>query len=150
MIFSELGLISVDLSKTSRQPTRSVNSTSTNTALTELQSMITFHHANTRGSGASRLRIAHLCVLKQLSSTYHVTFFAAPNTDHKHKFSLESHQHTQDLWYTIHIYPAKFHGRQSGGSTQIPSLTVVDAGHLSKISLHISAQDETTNVGARR
>ena len=39
-----------------------VNSTPTNTARTELHSMITFHHANTRGSRAGRLRIAHLCV----------------------------------------------------------------------------------------
>ena len=41
-----------------------VHSTSTNTERTELHSMITFHHANTRGSRAGRLRIAHLCVLK--------------------------------------------------------------------------------------
>ena len=34
------------------------------------------------------LKIAHLCVPKQLSSTCHVSFLAAPDTDHKHKFSL--------------------------------------------------------------
>ena len=34
------------------------------------------------------LKIAHLCVPKQLSSTCHVSFFAASDTDHKHKFSL--------------------------------------------------------------
>ena len=68
--------------------------------------------------------IAHLCVPKLLSSTCHVSFPAAPDTDHKHKFSLtylaflSEHQiwypitqHTQDLWYTIHIFSAKFHGR---------------------------------------
>ena len=66
----------------------SVNSTPTNTARTELHSMITFHHANMRGSRAGRLRIAHICVIKQLSSTCHVSFHAAPVTDHKHKFSL--------------------------------------------------------------
>ena len=44
-----------------------------NTARTELHSMITFHHANTRGT---------------LSSTCHVSFLAAPDTDHKHKISL--------------------------------------------------------------
>ena len=41
-----------------------VNSTPTNTARTELHSMITFHHAKTRGSRAAKLRIAHLCVPK--------------------------------------------------------------------------------------
>ena len=47
-----------------RQDAFSVNSTPTNTARTELHSMITFHHANTRGSRAAKLRIAHHCVLK--------------------------------------------------------------------------------------
>ena len=65
-----------------------VNSTPTNAARTELHSMTTFHHAKTRSSRAERLRIAHLCVLKQLSSTCHVSFLAALDTDHKHKFSL--------------------------------------------------------------
>ena len=51
-----------------------------------LESLTTFHHANTRGSRSGRLRIAYLCVLKQLSSTCHVSFL--PDTDHKHKFSL--------------------------------------------------------------
>ena len=40
-----------------------VNSTPTNTARTELDSMIAFHHANTRGSRAAKLKIAHFCVL---------------------------------------------------------------------------------------
>ena len=61
---------------------------STNTARTELHCMITYHHANTRVSRAERLRITHLCVLKLVSSTCHVTFLAAPDTDHMHKFSL--------------------------------------------------------------
>ena len=65
-----------------------VNSTPTNAARTELHSMITLHHASTRGSRAAKLRIAHLCVPKQLSSTCHVSFFAAPDTDHKHKLCL--------------------------------------------------------------
>ena len=59
-----------------------VNSTPTNTARTELHSMTTSLHANTRGSRAGRLRIAHL------SSTCHVSFLAAPDTDHEHKFPL--------------------------------------------------------------
>ena len=41
-----------------------VNSTPINTASTKSStSMSTLHHANTRGSRAGRLRIAHLCVL---------------------------------------------------------------------------------------
>ena len=47
-------------------PLPSVNSTPTNTARTELHSIITFHHANTRGSRAGRPRIAHLCVIKSI------------------------------------------------------------------------------------
>ena len=59
------------------QPTGGgVNSTPTNTTRTELHSMITFHHANTRGSRAAKLRIAHLCVAKQLSSACHVSFLS--------------------------------------------------------------------------
>ena len=58
--------VSVAWSKTSSQPTGDVNCTRGNTARTELHSMITFHHANTRGSRAGRLRIAHLCVLKMI------------------------------------------------------------------------------------
>ena len=64
-----------------------LNSTPTNTARTELHRLTTFHHANTRGSRAGRLRIAHLCVVKQLSSTCRVWFLAAPDTVHNHKFS---------------------------------------------------------------
>ena len=137
--FSELGPVSVDWRQTFRKPTGCVNRTPTQRASTDAHSvsqhtlhrLTTFHHANTRGSRAGRLRIAHLCVPKQLSSTCHVPFLAAPDTDHKHKFSLthlphlsfrQSHQHTQDLWYTIHTYPVEV-PRQSGGSTQIPSLT---------------------------
>ena len=94
--FSELGPVSVDWRKTSRQPTVCANRTPTQTACTDAHSvsqhilnwLTTFHHANTRDSRTGRLRIAHLCVLKQLSSTCHVSFLAAPDTDHKHKFSL--------------------------------------------------------------
>ena len=73
-----------------------VNRTPTRIACTDAHSVSqhilnrlpTFHHANTRGSRAGRLRIAHYCVQKQLSSSRHVSFLAAPDTDHKHKFSL--------------------------------------------------------------
>ena len=48
-----------------------------------LHSLITFHHANMHGSS---LRI---CVRQNvLSSTRHVSFLAAPDTDHQHMFSL--------------------------------------------------------------
>ena len=89
--------------------------------------MITFHHANT-----PRLRIAHLCVLKQVSSTCHVSFLAAPDTDHQHKFSLPISS-TSPIFPTVSplqtspmildpYIPCDV-PRQSGGSTQIPSLT---------------------------
>ena len=61
--FSELGQVSVAWRKISSQPTeRGFNSTPRNAACTELHSMITFHHANTRGSRAAKLRIVHICV----------------------------------------------------------------------------------------
>ena len=50
--FSELGPVSVDWRKTSRQPTGCVNRTRTHTARTDAHSTITFRHANTRGSRA--------------------------------------------------------------------------------------------------
>ena len=78
------------------------NSTPTNTARTELHSMITFLHVNTRGSRAVRLRIAHLCVAKQLSSACHVSFFAAFDTDHKHKFSLTYFSYFSDNLANTH------------------------------------------------
>ena len=66
----------------------------------------------------------HIFVSLKLASTCHVLFFAAPDTDHQHKFSLthfhpfllsfrRSHLYKQALWFST----------QSGGSTQIPSLT---------------------------
>ena len=90
--------------------------------------LITFHHANTRGSRAGRIRISHLCVLEQLSSTCHVSFIAAPDTDHKHKFSLTCLTYLSDnLTHTRHSvhdpYLPYEDPRQSGGSTQIPFLT---------------------------
>ena len=64
--------------------------------------------------------------LKQLSSTCHVSFLAAPDTDHKQKFSLTyltclSPTHTRSLVHDP-FAPCDV-PRQSGGSTQIPSLT---------------------------
>ena len=105
---------------------KDVNGTPTNTARTELHSMITYHHANTRGSRAARLRIAHLCVLNKLSSTCHVSFLAASDTAAQAQvlspiFPTISPTHTrpsvhdEDLPCDVPL--------QSGGSTQIPSLT---------------------------
>ena len=122
----KLGPVSVAWRKTSRQPTGGVNSTPTNTARTELHSMITFHRVaqELQNSGL------HIFVsLKQMSSTCHLSFLAAPDTDHKHKFSLTHFIHlsylSDSLSFTIStrsILPCEV-PRQSGGSTRIPSLT---------------------------
>ena len=127
--FSELGPVSVAWRKNSSQPAAGVNSTPTSTSRTEMHSMITFHHANTRGSRAAKLRIAHLCaILKQLSSTCHVSLLAAL-ANHKHKFSLTylislptiSPTHTRPSVHDPYL-PCEV-PRQRSGSTQIPSLT---------------------------
>ena len=120
--FSELGQDTVAWRKTSSQPTRCVNSTPTNTARTELHGMITFHHANTRGSRAARLRIAHLCVLRTI--VIHVSCLVPCRTWHwpqaqvlSHPFHplllsfRRSHPHKRILWISTHVYPAMFHGR---------------------------------------
>ena len=70
-----------------------------------------------------------MCPSKQLSSTCHVPFLAAPDTIHRHKFSLSlspifptiSPTHTRPLVHDEYL-PCDV-PRQSGGSTQIPSLT---------------------------
>ena len=68
--------------------------------------------------------------LKQLSSTCHVSFLAAPDTDHKHKFSLTHFAYLSDDLPNTHTRPLVHDEylpfdvpRQSGGSTQIPSIT---------------------------
>ena len=88
-----------------------VNGTPTQIACTDAHSvsqhilnrLTTFHHANTRGSRAGRLRIAHLCVLKQVSSTCHFSFLDAPDTDLKHKLSLSP---TSPIFPTISHHQA--------------------------------------------
>ena len=72
------------------------------------------------------LKIAHLCVSKKLSSTCHVTFLAAPHTDHNHKFSLTyltyfSPSHPSLLAHDPYL-PCE-DSRHSGRSTQTPFLT---------------------------
>ena len=91
--FSEFGQVSVAWRKNSSQPTGGVISTPTNTARTELHSMITFHHANTRGSRAAKLRIVHLCVPK----TIDIQVSCLVLCDHKHKFSLTHFIHLSNL-----------------------------------------------------
>ena len=87
---------------------RHVNSRPTNTARAELRSMITFRHANTRGSRAGELRIAHLCVPKtkchprvMFQSFPHLTLTtSARSLSHPSHLPLlsfrQSHQHTQN------------------------------------------------------
>ena len=112
-----------------REYTLSVNRTSTQTACTDAHSvsqhmlnrMITFH--------GSRLHI--FVSQKYLSSTSHVSFLAAPDTDHKHKFSLTCLTYLCDVLFltpksfgrTTNICPVKIHGRVTD-QTQIPSLTL--------------------------
>ena len=85
--------------------------------------MITFHHANTRGSRAGRLRIAHLW-----SSMCHVSFLAAPDIEHKHKLShwkglddeprmvLHKHSDRSFFYFNLRLVPnAKLVFLQSSG-----------------------------------
>ena len=107
-----------------------VNSTPTNTARTELHSMITFHHANTRGSRAGRLRIAHLCVPQNMCHP-RVMFHSLPHLTLA--TSTSSLSPASPIFPTIsptHTRPSVHDEylpcdvpRQSGGSTQIPSPT---------------------------
>ena len=110
-----------------------VNRTPTQTACTDAHSvsqrilnrMITVHHANARGS---RMHIS--VSQKWLSSTCHVSFLAAPDTDHKHKFSITYLTNLSRRFVPSHPSPLAhdphFHcedPQQSGGSTHIPYLT---------------------------
>ena len=108
---------------------KSVNSTPTNTARTELHSISHF----ITGTSVAQDQGLHIFVsLKQLSSTCHVSFLAALDTDYKHKFSVTLFIHffylSDGLTFTnkhCESQPTKpcDGPRQSGGSTQIPSLT---------------------------
>ena len=93
----------------------SVNSTPTNTAHTELHSMITFHHANTRGARAAKLRFAHLCVHKTV--VIHVSCLIPCRTWHWPQAQLLSHPlhppllsfrrsllYKRALWFSTHTY----------------------------------------------
>ena len=86
---------------------------------------------------------------KQLSCTSHVSSFAAPDTDHKHKFSLlsfrQSHQHPQDLRYTTTVYPAMIHGRVADQHKS--HLSQVMSPKSSRSSLKTSSPDELSLTG---
>ena len=83
------------------------------------------------------------CVQIKLSSTCHVSFLAAPDTDHKNKFSLTdliyfsflsdslTNTHTQDQRASTHIYPAMFHGRVADQhKSHLSHLTAANTGAL--------------------
>ena len=91
--------------------------------------MIAFHHANTRGSRASRLRIAHLCVPEtdvMSHSLPHLTLTTStsslsPISSTSHIFPTVTPAHTRSLILDPYL-PCDF-PRQSGGSTQIAPRT---------------------------
>ena len=84
--------------------------------------MITFHHANTLGSRAARLRIAHLLCHETI--VIHVSCLLPCRTWHwpqakvlSHPFHpllpsfLRSHLHKQAQWFSTYLYPAMLNGR---------------------------------------
>ena len=87
--FSELGQVSLAWRKTSSQPTGSCEQyTHKYSTYRVAQHGL---HFITRTRVAQELQSSGLHIFvspKQLSSTCHVSSFAAPDTDHKHKFSL--------------------------------------------------------------
>ena len=96
-----------------------------------LNRVITFHHVNTRGSRLHIFVSQNSCHPRAMSrSLPHLT-------GHKHKFSLTCltylsdvlSLHTQVLWRTIHIYPAKIHGRVAD-QHKSPSLTFSVCGYV--------------------
>ena len=105
------------------------------------------------GSRGERLRIAHLCVLKQLSSPCHVSFLAAPDTDHKHKFSVTyppifpttSPTHARLLVHDPYL-PCEV-PRQSGGPTQIPSLAGYEPKAFETEAIEPGSIELDTNLG---
>ena len=108
-----------------------MNSTPTNTARTELHSMITLHHANTRGSRAGRLSQdctslcpqydCRRCVMSH--SLPHLTLTTSTSSLSLASpiFQTVSPTHARSLVDDPYL-PCDV-PRQGGGSTQIPSLT---------------------------
>ena len=94
---SELGQFSVAWRKTSSQPTRDVNSTPTKYSTYRVAQ---HDHISSREHAWLKSCKAQDCTslsLKQMTSACHVSFFAAPDTDHKHKFSLTHFIHLSYL-----------------------------------------------------
>ena len=103
-----------------------MNRTPTHTACTDahsvsahtLNSMITLHHANTRGSGthSSGLHalvsqiICHPPVVSRSLPHLTLTTSTSSLSHLPHLPFSRSLPHTQVLWCTIHIYPAMIHG----------------------------------------
>ena len=85
--------------RTTSQPTECLNSTPTNTARTELHIMITLHHANTRGSRAARLSIAHLCFPKTI--VIHVSCLVPCRTWHWPQAHVLSHPFHPPIFPTV-------------------------------------------------
>ena len=95
-----------------------VNRTPTHAACTDAHSL-SAHHTAQSDHFPSRehvwLKFQDLCAENVLSSTRHVSFLAAPDTDHQHMFSLT---YLSNLTFctpklvclTIHIYTATIHG----------------------------------------
>ena len=71
----------------------------------------------------------HWCLQNSLSSTRHVSFLAAPDTDHQHKFSLTcliylpAFSPLQSCPFVLDPHVPCDDSRRSGGSTEIPSPT---------------------------
>ena len=82
-----------------------------------LNSMTTFHQANTRGSRAHSSGLHALVSQSNCNPTCHVSFLAALDTDYQHKFSLTYltclsvvlSLTPEIFWRTIHV-PCEFHG----------------------------------------
>ena len=87
-----------------------VNRTPTHTTCTDVSAHHTAPSDHFSSREHARLNVKDFCAKNSLSSTRHVSFLAAPDTDHQHKFSHSplphcSHPllHTQACCLTIHV-----------------------------------------------
>ena len=120
--FSELGPVSVAWRKTSRQP---MGVWTEHPLKQHVQMRTAWSHFITRTRVAQELQCSGLHIfvsLKQLSSTCHVSFLAAPDNwpqaqvlSHPFHPVLTSFRRSllykHALWFSTHIYPAMFHDR---------------------------------------
>ena len=128
MIFSELGQVSVAWRKTSSQPTVNVNSTPTNTARTELPAQ--HDHMSPREhdwlKSCNAQHCTSLCLQNHCPPLPHRTLTTStsslsPISSTSLAFPTSSPLHTGPM-ILVPYFPCDVR-RQSGGSTQIPSLT---------------------------